>query len=871
MKKNAIKHWPLSVALLFVASVGVIAAISGHSNAVQAAGTNIIGIQLTDNGQGSADCSHRDQDGGLGLANIGSWTPWTGDSDQYDADCVRLYIGNSVTSDTDIQIGLQAEDVNTPCGFLWTQKCADGGGAIAWGPWAADSGGNSSNTWTGWASDADAWDPDEWRVVVNTRPWVGHSITSFQVGIQTNDMGSGGGCGGEQTGSPQYTAPSSAGASYSGWAADNVDNQNFNCARINLLTNSSLNPPTIIFTGTSTVPYNSSVNLPWTVNNVNTSVGCDLTSPSDITRHYNSNGSNSITTTYVTSSVTYTMTCRGNDGSTVSASKTITTFSNPATVAFTMTPTSVTPGGTATATISVIDAQSCSIVGKDTSGNIVDSGYSYSVPPPSAQIPVPHTATDIYGIGPSSGVWGVPANWNTSNNSIEIISAGGHGGFSGASAYGGGGGGGGGGYAKAYNVPLPGGQNVSYAVQGGGNGSYSWIYSTAYLYAYSGGGGGGQPGGGGGGGGCGASYNGPAYCGGAGGKGGGGCSGSYCGSSGAWGGGGGGGAAGPYYSGAPGGGDPGRDTCAGSGGGGADGGGGGAAGYSGAGGGGGGPTGGGRGGNAAVCGGGDQQNGGWGTEWLPQLYAAGGGGGGGSDNNYARAGDGGAYGGGGGGAGDDSGAQGYGFGGVIRLINVYNYYTYATADNTDVHTSAHTINGTTDFTVDCLGLNGTHTIKTVRVTNVGGACLLDGVSIPDGGSGNFYSQSTPTTGHVCSEYGPQARGCSAGTLTGNAAYKYASCTTQTGITISANGLTAGTSIRKGAQVALSWNGGNATSCSVTGTDGYNGKDIDGTTPIVATKAATVTQKTIYTLSCTLGNSTKKTSVTVNLLPTVIEN
>ncbi len=65
----------------------------------------------------------------------------------------------------------------------------------------------------------------------------------------------------------------------------------------------------------------------------------------------------------------------------------------------------------------------------------------------------------------SSSPWTVPADWNNSSNSIQVIGAGGGGRSSGAAA--GGGGGGGGGFASSTNLTLSG--TVAFSVGDGGN------------------------------------------------------------------------------------------------------------------------------------------------------------------------------------------------------------------------------------------------------------------------------------------------------------------------------------------------------------------------------------------------------------------
>ncbi len=55
------------------------------------------------------------------------------------------------------------------------------------------------------------------------------------------------------------------------------------------------------------------------------------------------------------------------------------------------------------------------------------------------------------------------------------------------------------------------------------------------------------------------------------------------------------------------------------------------------------------------------------------------------------------------------------------------------------------------------------------------SCTLDGVTVPDGSSHTFYSQTLPPAGTSCSAYS-QSRTCTNGTLSGSSSYQYASCT-----------------------------------------------------------------------------------------------
>jgi len=147
--------------------------------------------------------------------------------------------------------------------------------------------------------------------------------------------------------------------------------------------------------------------------------------------------------------------------------------------------------------------------------------------------------------------------------------------------------------------------------------------------------------------------------------------------------------------------------------------------------------------------------------------------------------------------------------------------------------------------------------------SVSTACVLDGVTIPSGGQDNFYSQKIPSPGNSCSNY-VGARGCLLGVLSGNPIYNNAACTDKATVSIKANGVATSTTVRKDSTAVISWNGDIAQSCTVTGTDGFSASGVTGSQNHV------ITQKTVFTAVCMVGNTASQASVTVNLLPTVIE-
>ncbi|MDE2071353.1 MAG: hypothetical protein KGI70_01300, partial [Patescibacteria group bacterium] len=312
------------------------------------------------------------------------------------------------------------------------------------------------------------------------------------------------------------------------------------------------------------------------------------------------------------------------------------------------------------------------------------------------------TPVTIYLTSTSATAWIVPSDWNSFNNSIEVIGGGGGGGN--GNVAGGGSGGGGGAYSKQANVILTPGSTVTVAIGAGGSpasaggdtylcnstSNCASLAGTAVIVGAQGGAGGvsNQDGGGGGTGGVSASGIGSIKTSG--------------GNGGSTRGGGGGGAAGPTSNGARGGNGSNQGATSGApGGGGADGGSqgtdwvsgsSGLAGGAGANGGGAGGAGG-AGGNPGFAG----TTGAAGTEWDATHGSGGGAGGGGSCQSSGCAGTGGTgggYGGGGGGSGyDNAGGTSSGGPGAQGVIVIK--YTPSTSSG-----YAHTLTTKPDFIVN---------------------------------------------------------------------------------------------------------------------------------------------------------------------------
>lgn len=207
-------------------------------------------------------------------------------------------------------------------------------------------------------------------------------------------------------------------------------------------------------------------------------------------------------------------------------------------------------------------------------------------------------------------------------------------------------------------------------------------------------------------------------------------------------------------------------------------------------------------------------------------------------------------------------------------------YTLSCTGPGGTNTKQHTIGGACTVGNICVG-NSVYSVDSsctqtlvqscgtgscsAGVCTAGASCTLHGVTVPHGQFWTFYSQSSVPAGQQCSSFS-QNRTCNNGVLNGDTSYNNSSCTTivQSGVRITANGIATSTAVRKSSNVTIAWDGGNATSCTVTGTDGSSFSGVTGS------QSRVIEQKTIYTATCTLQASSKTSTVIVNMLPSTIE-
>jgi hypothetical protein len=154
-------------------------------------------------------------------------------------------------------------------------------------------------------------------------------------------------------------------------------------------------------------------------------------------------------------------------------------------------------------------------------------------------------------------------------------------------------------------------------------------------------------------------------------------------------------------------------------------------------------------------------------------------------------------------------------------------------------------------------------------------CTFDGATWSTGTTRGFYNTVAVSSNESCST-GSDTNGvpyrrnllCTNGSISGDTTgtYIYASCSAvaQNEVTITANGNVGSTSVRKGTNAVIAWDGGNATTCTISGTDGTTASGVTGN------RTVAINQKTVYTATCTLGTGVKNATVTVNLLPMQVE-
>jgi hypothetical protein len=134
-----------------------------------------VAIQAADEGGAGAEGEARYTPWAKDLSD---WSAWASDADHFDPDAVRVLLdveANNPLPDKDFRLEIQASDGGGTAGL----------GPKQFTPWASQGGG-----WSGIALDSDAFDPDAFRIKIQTRPWTSsRTFKDFRLGVQVVDNG----------------------------------------------------------------------------------------------------------------------------------------------------------------------------------------------------------------------------------------------------------------------------------------------------------------------------------------------------------------------------------------------------------------------------------------------------------------------------------------------------------------------------------------------------------------------------------------------------------------------------------------------------------------------------------------------------------
>lgn len=162
-----------------------------------------IGLQVADHGHDKVGVAK--YTGWVdGVAAAASSSAWAVDTNGYDPDSVRVHL-EAETADVraglDVRVCMEASDDNATSQF-GAKKCT---------PWSSESGG-----WSAVATDANGYDPDAYRISIETRALVVGTMTrDFRIGVRGFDDG-----GSAHAGQARYSPWASQGGGWSGWASD---------------------------------------------------------------------------------------------------------------------------------------------------------------------------------------------------------------------------------------------------------------------------------------------------------------------------------------------------------------------------------------------------------------------------------------------------------------------------------------------------------------------------------------------------------------------------------------------------------------------------------------------------------------------------
>ncbi len=159
------------------------------------------GLQLSDNGSASqlGDVLYTD------YVDVQSYSEsgWAMDSNNYDPDAARIYLEVEQIDDLtglDFRLGIVASDDGAT-----SQR-----GIEQFTKWASEG-----SSWSGWASDANGYDPDAYQLILETRSWNSPKVLEdVRLGIQLSDNNN------SDTGATQFTPWATDGGGRSDWAGD---------------------------------------------------------------------------------------------------------------------------------------------------------------------------------------------------------------------------------------------------------------------------------------------------------------------------------------------------------------------------------------------------------------------------------------------------------------------------------------------------------------------------------------------------------------------------------------------------------------------------------------------------------------------------
>lgn len=167
-----------------------------------------LGLQASDNGCSNQVGTRNFSD--FAESTTSAWTRWTSDSNHYDPDCLRVTLKVPNAGDAlalDFRLKIQASDAHP----------GSHAGPVRHTPWASEGGGLS-----GFATDDNRYDPNYFRVGIDTRPWPRTRrgspwprISDFRVGLKAIDLN-----GGDVSGREVFTPSARDGGGTSPWARD---------------------------------------------------------------------------------------------------------------------------------------------------------------------------------------------------------------------------------------------------------------------------------------------------------------------------------------------------------------------------------------------------------------------------------------------------------------------------------------------------------------------------------------------------------------------------------------------------------------------------------------------------------------------------